>query len=1000
MKNGEEKFNELYSKLNSAQKEAVDTIDGPVMVVAGPGTGKTQILTLRIANILRRTDTEPENILALTFTESGAVSMRRRLMDIVGSPAYSVEIHTFHGFCNDIIRSYPEEFPRIVGSQNITEVDQIRITESLIESLPLKELKPFGDTFYYLRPILSNINALKREGINPDEFSEIMKREREEFELRDDIYHKKGFHAGKMKGDYQKIFKNIRKNEEFCLVFSGYQKELARKKYYDYTDMIVEVYGALRRNNDLLLALQEKHQYILVDEHQDTNNAQNKILELLASYYENPNIFVVGDEKQAIFRFQGASLENFLYFKKRYPNAKLIALQENYRSTQSILDSAHSLIAGEKKLSAKTSHHDKRISLFSCAFPELEYFFLAEDISRKIYEEKTSPHEIAVLYRDNKDAIPVAEMFEKYGIPFAVESDQDVLRDRDIRKLVLIFRAIEHFGSDDILAEALHIDFLSVPPIDVYSLIGYATRERLPIADVIRFPDILSSLKLESPETIGNFYRKLSSWKTQSKNSEITVFFENVVRDSGFLSHILSLPNAVEKMDMLIALFDEVRSLAEVHRGLSLGDLLKYVEMLEEHRVMIAKKGERRIISQVRCMTAHRAKGLEFEHVYIINAYDGHWGNKKRPDYLPLPARAFSLFGENYVRDENDDERRLFYVALTRAKKEVAISYARANSLGRELLPSRFVSEIQKNLIEEKDMSFFEKKYEGEKTSLFALRKVSGVDIRNTEFVKDAFMKNGLSVTGLNNYLTCPWRYFYTNLLRIPKAKTKHQMYGTAVHATLRDFFEEMKEREVGKEFILGKLEFYMNREPFSERDFAESLEKGRVSLGGYYDAYAGKWNLRTLNEFDIRGVALSPEIRLTGKIDKMEIINEKGDVNVVDYKTGKPKSRSVIEGTTPSLKDDLSAGGIKRQLAFYKILLDLYKEGEKFRMVSGEIDFVEPNDKGIYKKERYDISPKEEENVRSLIFKVSDEILNLSFWNSFCDEEKCEFCELRKMMK
>lgn len=242
MKRGEEKFNELYLKLNPAQKEAVDAIEGPVMVVAGPGTGKTQILTLRIANILRKTDTQPENILALTFTESGTTSMRKRLVEIIGSPAYGVVINTFHGFCNDVIKNYPEEFPRIIGSQNITEIDQVRVLESIIDSLPLKELKPFGDTFYYLRATLSNINKLKQEGINTGKFSEIVKKEEIDFHKIEDLYHVKGAHAGKMKGEYQKLLKQIEKNKELVSIFDEYQKELARRRYYDYSDMIMEVY--------------------------------------------------------------------------------------------------------------------------------------------------------------------------------------------------------------------------------------------------------------------------------------------------------------------------------------------------------------------------------------------------------------------------------------------------------------------------------------------------------------------------------------------------------------------------------------------------------------------------------------------------------------------------------------------------------------------------------------------------------------------------------------
>jgi len=250
----------------------------------------------------------------------------------------------------------------------------------------------------------------------------------------------------------------------------------------------------------------------------------------------------------------------------------------------------------------------------------------------------------------------------------------------------------------------------------------------------------------------------------------------------------------------------------------------------------------------------------------------------------------------------------------------------------------------------------------------------------------------------LNNYLRCPWQYFYTNLLRIPKAIEKHQMYGIAMHGALRDFFENLKTRDVGKDFLFQKFEFYLNRQPLSENDYKETLERGKEALGGYFEIYKGHFYTRILTEFSIQGALLAPNVRLTGIIDKMEILDDMGHVNVVDYKTGKPKSRGVIEGTTKS-SDGPPAGGMKRQLAFYHLLLDLYKEGEKFNMVSGDIDFIEPDEKGRYKKERFEITNEDIDELKQLILKVSDEILNLSFWEKFCDDPKCEFCELRRMM-
>src|SRR5680860_565085 len=380
-----EEFKQEYKRLNTAQKEAVDTIEGPVMVAAGPGTGKTQILSLRIANILQKTDTKPENILAITFTESGVFNMRKRLRSIIGNSAYQVEINTFHGFCNDIIISHPEDFPLIIGSVNITEIDQVRVLEEVFTELKLEKLTTFSDPFYYLKSARSAIGQLKQEGLSPDKFKIEMTKLEKEFEQIEDIYSTKKGYEGKLKTKYQAELKRIEKNKELVLVYRAYKQKLREYKYYDFTDMIMQTLEALRRDKDLLLSLQETYQYILVDEHQDTNNAQNGVLELLASFYDQPNLFVVGDEKQAIFRFQGASLENFLYFKHKYPLAKFIMLEDNYRSSQSILDSAHSLLASNKKLQARAGNSEEKIKFFELSKQEVEEYFVAENIKAVSY---------------------------------------------------------------------------------------------------------------------------------------------------------------------------------------------------------------------------------------------------------------------------------------------------------------------------------------------------------------------------------------------------------------------------------------------------------------------------------------------------------------------------------------------------------------------------------------------------------------------------------------
>lgn len=988
-------FSDYYKKLNPEQKKAVDSIDGPVMVIAGPGTGKTQVLTLRIANILLKTDTPPEAILALTFTESGVVSMRKRLAEIIGSPAYRVTITTFHSFCNDVIRKYPEEFPHIIGSSSITDVEQIEIMQQVIDTAKIKELRPFGDRFYYLRPALQSINTLKREGITPERFHELIDDEEKHFSAIDDLYYESGAHKGKMKGAYQDQSKHLKRNAELAVLYDAYQESLTANKLYDYSDMIMEVLSALSSNEDLLLTLQERYLYFLVDEHQDTNNAQNKIIELIAKFHENPNLFVVGDEKQAIFRFQGASLENFMYFKTLYPNARIIDLQHNYRSTQTILDVAASLM-GRGTLKSHSTSPEAKIALYDFSTPDVEQYFLTKSIERKL-ETGVAPEEIAVLYRDNADAVPIAHMLEKVGIPFMIESDQNILTDEDIQKLLFILRAVRDAGEPGALLKMLHVDFLGIPELDIYKLAEFARAERVNPYEVIASEHALKQAKVKETKSFVELAHKLQRWQRDAHNRGAADVFEDIVRDSGFLAHIMDSPDAFEKIEKVRVLFDQIKGLVQTHREYTLSQFLSYLDMLQEHEILVKNKSISRANGNVRLMTAHRSKGLEFEHVYITNMFDGHWGNRRRFSHFKLPRAIFALSSTSTLADEkdNEDERNLLYVALTRAKKEVALSYAREGYQGREQLPSQFLQEIDRSFTVQGDSEAYESAFLNEKNILFARTALKKPGLKDREFLSELFRKYGLSVTALNNYLECPWRYFYLNLLRVPEAPNKHLAFGNAVHEALREYFDAWAQGDdKGKQYLIQRFTAWLSRQPITKIDYEEALEKGERALAGYYDEYHKHWPRSIKNEFRIEGIEIAPDIRLNGSIDRLEILDETGRVNVIDYKTGKPKSRNQIEGTTAS-----SDGNYKRQLVFYNLLLNEF-DGGHYKPQQGIIDFIEPDAKGKYKREAFTIASEEVASLKKQISTVATEIINLDFWGRTCGKDDCTYCDLRRKMR
>ncbi len=272
------------------------------------------------------------------------------------------------------------------------------------------------------------------------------------------------------------------------------------------------------------------------------------------------------------------------------------------------------------------------------------------------------------------------------------------------------------------------------------------------------------------------------------------------------------------------------------------------------------------------------------------------------------------------------------------------------------------------------------------------------VKAKDKKFLNELFYHHGLSVTALNNYLKCPWLYFYNNLIRAPRAQNKFALYGTSVHAALKDFFNEwQKGAKSGKQNLLSLFELHAEAQAFSARDLEATLLLGKKSLAGYYDAYHQAWKRPILNEFEVRGVDLGRGLKLTGKIDKLEILREGGgqrEVNVVDYKTRKPLSRNELLGKTKN-----ASGDYLRQLVFYKLLLERYKP-DRFMVPSGDIDFIEPDPKGRYKKESFVLEESQVKELEELIRKVAKEIIGLEFWKRFCSDPKCEYCQLRKIMR
>ncbi len=947
-------FASAYQRLNEAQKRAVEAIDGPVMVMAGPGTGKTQVLTLRIANILKRTDTPPDAILALTYTNSGVTAMRERLCTMIGQDAYRVNIHTFHGYASSVIEAHPASFPRIIGATSADDVDRYDIVRTAIAEVGADVLRPSGDPEYYVKPILNLIGALKGDGVSSAEYDAHLAT------LTNDesAYDEEGEPTPK-----------ALRSAALVKVFDAYERLMRERGLYDYSDMLVELVAALEHDQTLRLELAESAQYILADEHQDANRSQNRILELLATAHPdgetNPNLFIVGDDKQAIYRFQGASLENFLFFRDRFPTALTIPLTENYRSTTRILASAGKVIEGhalatDPLVSVRSTAEGEGapFELIVADTLEDEVAHVVKHISALIAEGVASD-EIAILLRKNKDIDAFARALRSEGVPFVSLRDSDALATAEIGMLIALIRATVDPYDADALARALFMPAFGISTGTLARIFAERARGRVALIDTLVGEPGLERARRYFDDTL----------KIAHTKSAIEAL-DHIVAESGYLSEVMQ----ARSLSLALAAYRSVRALFETrsardHRY-TLKDALVLLDDLENGVATVTVAREEGGAG-VRVMSLHKSKGLEFEHVFLPHMLESRFKPRAERVLFFVPPVV------NQPEPDWDDERRLFYVGITRAKRAVHASVHRMRSENKEERPLSFLSEV------------------GEYAETAAPR--ADVSLPTTDApqahevsaeyaqIVDAFLRSGISATALNAYLADPWECFLKSILRLPETQAPHQMYGTAIHAALERMYTELKDGvRPTEEALIARFRESLARQPLKPHERTMFEEKGVEALTGYFTEYDGTWNANAETEVSIAvDLPLPPghareQVHIRGFIDRLEV--EGTTARVVDYKTGKVKSRNEIMGATQS-----SDGSIFRQLVFYKILLDI--DG-RYRMSDAMIDFVEPNPRGKHKRESFEITDEAKQELVTSIAGMVDDLVRGDFLTRPCASE------------
>lgn len=1027
------KFDAEYKKLNDKQREAVDTIYGPVLVVAGPGTGKTQILALRIANLLKSdAQISPQNILCLTYTEEGKKNMRDRLFKLIGAEtAQYISVHTYHSFCNEVIQQNLSLFDKETLDA-ASELEKIQYIKSILLKLDNKNIlynakNPNANANYLLRMF----SKMKQENWTAEFLLEKTNQQIHFLKNDESSLSTRGVTKGQLKQAVVKEIESYKKSSDAIKLFDAYKQLMLENHRYDFDDMINWVIDMFQHNPDILASYYEKYQYLLVDEFQDTNGSQMKIIDLLTEYDVSPNVFVVGDDDQSIFRFQGASVENMKDFQHKYlPHGLIeICLKINYRSTQGILDHAKNLIekAGERLVNhnpaldknlisyhTSTNHEDFQPRILSFHNPRYEKIYIAKRIQTLI-NQGVKPKEIAVLFYDNKSCIDMGSYLHLLNIPYYTKKNYNLFDDILAKQLLQILKYIacertNAYSGDSLLFEILHYHFFQIPAIEIAKAailsndksnenrkVKYSFRRYLQENISIQHP----TLFIENGRDAFQYaVTTLEQLINESHNLSLIQLMDTIIQKCHIIQHILNSPNKFEELETLTIFFDFIKEEAHRNPAMDVNELTNLLDIMQENDIELPRFKLYGNEEAVRLFTVHASKGREFEYVFVASAVKLQWEGRKTPaNMIKIPENVFETAKSN---KDNDELRRMMYVALTRAKKELLVSYYNIDLQEKEMEKSLFLYEIfGENFEPEKPIISNQMLFEFE-TLIPQVDEKIKMEVIEKSFIEKQLQHFELNVTALNHYLACPLHFYFNNIVRIPSGLHENMSFGSAIHKALEKLFATMKLNEQVfpplEEFQQYFLNFMRrNSEKFSPSGFERKVNYGLDILKNIYETNIDTWHKVVNIEFNAK--ATLDGIPLKGFIDKVEYYEN--EITLVDYKTGDYKS-DYTKKKLLSMEDDKEdiGGDYWRQAMFYKILLDNDKNN-KYKATCAKYEFLEPDKKSkTLPKPHIFHFPKEHiDQVKTQIKDTWQKIQQHEFYEG-CGKEKCEWCNFAKSIR
>jgi len=1012
---------------NEKQIECVKTLDGPVMVLAGPGTGKTFTIIQRIKYMLEQ-GIPPEVILCLTFSEAAANEMKARLVKEIGTIASAVVIHTYHAFCNEIIRQFPAQFELLDGVGLIDDITKRNLMkECLDEFNPEFYRTKWGDAYYYIGELLSAVDEIKKNQAKKDDYFNTLNTSIFWQGKLDELYADKLDQEEKEKQGVRNRLKTVLNNieaherkmgktKEAWAIYELYDLRLKQNNFIDFNDMINLVLETFDKNDELLKKVAKSFKYFLVDEYQDTNFAQNQIVFKLAEGANNQNIFVVGDDDQIIYGFQGAQTDNLEKFLVRYTETKVICLNENNRSTQTILDVSYELISQDKtrlelnpefkgyniskKLTAKNekiNSKDKKVQIHGFGDVKQENNYIVEDIDRLINSGLAPKNDageidlsqIAILTRKNGELETFADLIKAKNIPYQIKTSKSIF---ELKPSIITYFYLKALENNEFYSDKL-FGLLLAKPFDF----ARADYNFLLAQNRLNHKDFISNVRINlqrdwaDKEKVSNFIETYDELQEVKASESLKNTIVEIINKTGILEYFLNAKiNKIENVFAIKRIVDEASSFANIRSSATIQDFIAHLDMAYADNIMITIDKDDYVQNAIQLLTMHGSKGREFEHVYISNLLTKNWEKQRTPNSIDLPIEK-TIFQGSEEDMKKAEQLRLLFVGVTRAKHSLCLTFSNIiDGKGQEL--TNYISSIS----EREDLfELFNHELSDEEYSIEVAKSLTIAQYNHKEaFVEEikARLKDFvLSPSSLNSYLNCPRSFLYFNIINIPVMEDDWEAanYGNAVHKTLEWATKEASEKggypstEVFNAEFIKKLG---NQKFVSQAKRSEYEKRGLNSLGSYYPNFAQTSTDRIFDtEYRLEFVPVGNYF-IKGFIDRIETNND-CTYSLYDYKTGSAKSKSQIA-------DGKDYENYLNQLRFYKFAFEIQNVGAKVSQVG--LIFVEEHEKSFFTT----LTEEDNQNIKEKIISTYENINALNFEPIECNENKCKFCGYKQLCR